>query len=91
MNWLSLLLAILADHFITEIGIRRHGLGIEGNPLFRWTWRRFGGLASVLIQGAILFPLLWAAERLFPQEAFLLPLIIWLTVVLNVVTLARLK
>lgn len=91
MNWLLLLLAIIADHFVTETGIRRHGIEIEGNPLFRWTWRRFGSFVSFLIQAAILFPLLWAAERLFPNEAFLLPVTIWITVALNLALVALRK
>jgi hypothetical protein len=33
MNWLLLVLAILAEHVVTEVGIRRHGTYIEGNPL----------------------------------------------------------
>lgn len=84
MNWVLLVLAILADHVVTEVGIRRHGAGIEGNPLFRWSWRRFGGVASMVLQAAILLPLMWLAERLFPDEAILLPAILWLTVILNV-------
>ncbi len=84
MNWLLLLLAIAADHLTTELAIRRHGVEIEGNPLFRWSWRRFGGFASLALQAVILFPLLWLAERLAPDAAFLLPMMVWLTVALNV-------
>jgi hypothetical protein len=91
VNWLLLLAAIVADHVITEAAIRRHGVDIEGNPLFHWTWRRFGGFGSLLIQAAILFPLLWAVESLFPNEALLLPAAIWLTVVSNVVVLGSRK
>jgi hypothetical protein len=83
MNWVLLLLAILADHAVTEIGIRQHGVRIKGNPLFRWSWRRFGGVASMLLQAAILLPLMWLAERHFPNEAILLPAALWLTVLLN--------
>ena len=88
MNWALLLLAILADHFLTEYGIRRHGLDIEANPLFRWSWRRFGGGASLLLQAAILLPFLWLAERVAPAEAFLLPLCLWLVVANNLLVLA---
>ena len=76
MNWVLLVLGILADHIVTEVAIRRHGLGIEGNPLFRWSWRRYGGLASMLLQGAILLPLMWLAERFFLEEPVLLPAIL---------------
>jgi hypothetical protein len=88
VNWALLILAILADHLVTEIGIRRHGLAIEGNPLFRWSWRRYGGLASMLLQATILLPLMWVAERFFPAEAILVPGLLWLTVILNVAVLA---
>lgn len=88
MNWALLLLAILADHLVTEVGIRRHGSGIEGNPLFRWSWRRYGSFASLLLQAAILLPLMWLAERLIPDEAVVLPAILWLTVMLNIAVLA---
>jgi hypothetical protein len=84
VNWVLLVLAILADHLVTEIGIRRHGSEIEGNPLFRWSWRRYGGVASLLLQAAILLPLMWLAERFFPDEAVLLPAMLWLTVILNI-------
>ena len=89
MNWVLLLLAIVADHLVTEQGIRRHGLAIEGNPLFRWSWRRFGGPASMLLQAAILLPALWLAERWAPDAAFVLPLVLWLTVAANVLVLVR--
>ncbi len=88
MNWVLLVLAILADHLVTELGIRRHGLEIEGNPLFRWSWRRYRSFASLLLQAAILLPLMWLAERFFADEAVLLPAILWLTVLLNVAVLA---
>ena len=42
----------------------------------------------MILQATILLPLLWAAERLWPSEAFLLPLILWLTVAINVLVLA---
>ena len=91
MTWVLLVLAILADHLVTEVGIRRHGEQIEGNLLFRWSWRRFGGVASMVLQAAILLPVMWLAERFFPDEAFLLPAMLWLTVILNigVLTLRR--
>ncbi len=88
MNWLLLVTAILADHLVTEIGIRRHGLGIEANPLFRWSWRRYGGLFSMLLQAALLRPMLWLAERFFPAEAILLPACLWLIVTFNLAVLA---
>ena len=88
MNWLFLLLGIIADHAVTEVGIRRHGLEIEGNPLFGWSWRRLGSFGSLLLQAAMLFPMLWLAERLLPEEAFLLPTMIWLIVAFNLVVLA---
>lgn len=89
MNWWLLLGAILADHIITEMGIRRHGVDIEGNPFFHWSWRRFGGVGSLLLQTVLLCPLLWLAERLAPTEAILLPLTIWLTVGVNIILLLR--
>lgn len=89
MLWALLLLAILADHLVTEHGIRRHGLEIEGNPLFRWSWRRYGGRASLLLQAVILLPLLWLAQRWTPDAAYVLPLVLWLTVALNLAVLWR--
>ena len=41
----------------------------------------------MLLQAAILLPLMWLTERFFPSEAILLPAILWLTVILNIAVL----
>jgi hypothetical protein len=43
----------------------------------------------MLLQAAILLPALWLAERWAPDAAFVLPLVLWLTVAANVLVLVR--
>jgi hypothetical protein len=91
MLWALLLFGILADHLTTEYGVRRHGVTVESNPLFRWVQRRFGGLAALAAQLAVLCPLLWLAQRAAPDAAFVAPLISWLIVANNLLVLVRLR
>lgn len=75
MLWLLLIAGIAADQLTTAYGLRRYGLKLEGNPLIRAVWRRWGPPGTLAVQCAVLFPVLWLMETYEPSLAFLVPLL----------------
>ena len=91
MLWLLLVAAIAADHLTTRHALRRYGLKLEGNPVIRSVWRRWGSAGMLLVQCAILFPILWVMQTRAPDYAFLIPLIPFVAAANNVRVIAVMR
>ncbi len=75
--WALLVAAIAGDQLTTAYGIRRYGPRIEANPLMRAVWVRWGAPGILLLQCALLFPVLAIAQIYSPDFAFLVPLLVF--------------
>ena len=84
MLWALLAAAIAADQLTTAHGIRRYGPKIEANPLMRAVWARWGARGLLLLQCAVLVPVMALAQIYSPDFAFLVPLLVFAAAANNV-------
>ena len=84
MLWILLALGIAADHVTTAHGLRRYGIKLEGNPIIRAVWRKWGRAGMLAVQVAVLFPALAVAQAYAPGTAFLIPLMVFAAAANNV-------
>jgi hypothetical protein len=82
--WVLLIAAIAADQITTVYGIRRYGPRIEANPVMRTVWKRWGARGLLLVQVAVLVPVMALAQIYSPDYAWLIPLIVLLAAANNV-------